>query len=264
VATVPAWWSQRNGPAGTGSDTVTASRASSKSAAAGAAPAAGLHHPAGKQPLAAAVAQQLREAIASGAWEIGQRIPTESELMERFGVSRGTLREGIKALAHAGVLEVRQGDGTYVRARSELEGTASRTLSEHTAAHVFEVRQALDTQAARLAAERADENGARELQALLDLVHASWDPAHPETWARHDWEFHLAVARLSGNPLLVQLYLGFAGAFQRDLLVQAAHPDFDALLQPGHQDLVDAIASGDPQAAEHSVQCGLDVVASRS
>ncbi|MFK0072573.1 FadR/GntR family transcriptional regulator [Arthrobacter woluwensis] len=227
-------------------------------------PTGGLHHPEGRQPLAAAVARQLREAIASGAWEIGQRIPTESELMERFQVSRGTLREGIKALAHAGVLEVRQGDGTYVRARSELEGTASRSVGEHTAAHVFEVRQVLDTQAARLAALRAEAPGIEELQRILDASLDAWHAGRVSEWADLDWEFHRGVARLSGNPLLEQLYSGFAGAFKRDLLNQSEHRDFDPSLQPGHQDLITALSSGDPETAERSVRCGLEIAESRS
>lgn len=227
-------------------------------------PTGGLHHPEGRQPLAAAVARQLREAIAAGAWEIGQRIPTESELMERFQVSRGTLREGIKALAHAGVLEVRQGDGTYVRARSELEGTASRSVGEHTAAQVFEVRQVLDTQAARLAAQRAEAPGIEELQRILDASLEAWHAGRVSEWADLDWEFHRGVARLSGNPLLEQLYSGFAGAFKRDLLNQSEHRDFDPSLQPGHQDLITALSSGDPETAERSVRCGLEIAESRS
>ncbi|MFJ3956023.1 FadR/GntR family transcriptional regulator [Arthrobacter sp. NPDC090010] len=219
---------------------------------------------ASRQPRAAVVVQRLREKVSGGDWAVGERIPKEAELMELLGVSRGTLREGVKALAHAGMLEVRQGDGTYVRARSELEGTARRSVREHTAAHVFEVRQVLDTQAARLASERATADGVHELQRLLDAALAAWNAGDVEAWADLDWEFHRGVARLSDNPLLEELYSGFAGAFKRDLMNQSVHPDFDPSLQPGHQDLIAAIASGDPETAEHSVRCGLEIAESRS
>jgi len=74
------------------------------------------------------VIARLREQIASGAWPVGERIPPESELIGRLQVGRGTVREAIKALAHSGLLEVRQGDGTYVKSRSELAGALRRQM----------------------------------------------------------------------------------------------------------------------------------------
>src|SRR6476660_6221960 len=105
-----------------------------------------------RQPLADEVTAKLRQMIHSGEWQLQQRIPSEPELMAGLGVSRGTLREAVKALAHSGMLEVRRGDGTYVRAVSEISGAARRMYQEHTDVHVLEVRVGLDTQAARLAA----------------------------------------------------------------------------------------------------------------
>ena len=66
------------------------------------------------------VIEQMRKAISSGEWPVGQRIPAEPELVSALGVGRNTVREAVRALAHAGLLEVRQGDGTFVRATSEL------------------------------------------------------------------------------------------------------------------------------------------------
>jgi DNA-binding FadR family transcriptional regulator len=60
---------------------------------------------------------ELRSAVARGEWPVGERIPTEPRLSEQFGVGRNTVREAVRVLVHAGLLETRQGDGTYVRAR---------------------------------------------------------------------------------------------------------------------------------------------------
>ena len=70
--------------------------------------------PVRRQTLIGQVTEQLREEILSGRWAIGARIPTEPELCELTGTSRNTIREAVQALAHAGMLERRQGSGTYV------------------------------------------------------------------------------------------------------------------------------------------------------
>ncbi|WP_347037594.1 GntR family transcriptional regulator [Glutamicibacter halophytocola] len=81
-----------------------------------------------RRPLADEVAAKLQDGVAQGRWPVGERIPSEPELMAEFGISRGTLREAIKALARTGMFEVRRGDGTYVRATNEISGTARPDL----------------------------------------------------------------------------------------------------------------------------------------
>lgn len=93
------------------------------------------------------VIQRLRDEITSGRWPMGARIPTETALIAELGIARGTLREATRALIHAGLLQARQGDGTYVRATSELSGAIQRLDSE--LGEVLEVRQGLDAQAMR-------------------------------------------------------------------------------------------------------------------
>lgn len=82
-----------------------------------------------REPLAQEVTSKLRHAISSGLWAVNARIPSEQELMKELGVSRGTLREAIKSLAHVGMLEVLRGDGTYVRATSEIAGATQNLLA---------------------------------------------------------------------------------------------------------------------------------------
>src|SRR4029453_104500 len=160
------------------------------------------HRPA----LAEEVTDKLRAMIHSGEWPLQQRIPAEPELMASLGVSRGTLREAIKALAHSGMREVRRGDGTYVRAVSEISGAAQRMYKEHTQEHILEVRVALDTQAARLAARHATPEDVAVFRSLLALREDSWHSGDYATWAKADWEFHERVALATGNPLLHELY----------------------------------------------------------
>lgn len=214
-----------------------------------------------RAPLAEEVTAKLRASIHSGEWPLQQRIPAEPELMAALGVSRGTLRESIKALAHSGMLEVRQGDGTYVRATSEISGAAQRMYQDHSQAHILEVRVGLDTQAARLAARHATDADVTAMRILLAQRSVAWLAGDFAGWAQADWDFHVMVAQASANPLLHELYVSFGGVFHRDLLRQQRRDGFNGLPDEGHGELVDAIAGRDEAAAVESVHRNLDACA---
>ena len=211
-----------------------------------------------RQPLADEITAKLRAMIHSGEWPLQQRIPSEPELMAKLGVSRGTLREAVKALAHSGMLEVRRGDGTYVRATSEMSGAARRMYQDHTGEHILEVRVGLDTQAARLAARHATDDDVSALRALLAERDAAWHAADYAAWARADWGFHERVAQASRNPLLRELYVSFGDVFHDDLLKQHVRAGFEGLPHEGHDTLVDAIEARDGDAAVASVNRNLN------
>lgn len=209
-------------------------------------------------PLAEEVTAKLRAMIHSGEWALQERIPAEPELMAGLGVSRGTLREAIKALAHTGMLEVRRGDGTYVRATSEITGAAQRVYQDHTQEHILDVRMALDTQAARLAARHASVEDITALRHLLADRTAAWLRSDFAAWAKADWGFHVRVAEASANPLLAELYSSFGVVFHQDLLAQHHREGFQGLPVEGHDALVDAIEARDPEAAVASVDRNLN------
>jgi DNA-binding FadR family transcriptional regulator len=214
--------------------------------------------PSPRPPLVEEITAKLRDSIHSGEWQLQQRIPAEPELMAALGVSRGTLREAIKALAHSGMLEVRRGDGTYVRATSEISGAAQRMYRDHSQMHILEVRVGLDTQAARLAARHASDDDVAALRELLEVRRRTWLAGDFAGWAQADWNFHVMVAQASGNPLLHELYVSFGGVFHSDLLRQQRRGGFDGLPHSGHGELVDAIAARDATAAVESVHRNLN------
>ncbi|MEO5780750.1 MULTISPECIES: FadR/GntR family transcriptional regulator [Arthrobacter] len=211
-----------------------------------------------RPPLAVEVTAKLRELIHSGEWPLQQRIPAEPELMTALGVSRGTLREAVKALAHSGMLEVRRGDGTYVRAISEISGVARRLYRDHTEEHILEVRVGLDTQAARLAARHATAADVAALHGFIAARRDAWLAGDYTAWAQADWDFHARVAEASCNPLLHELYESFGGVFIQDLLRQRRRGRFDGLQQAGHGELADAIEAHDEAAAVESVNRNLN------
>lgn len=211
--------------------------------------------------LAEQVADQLRRRIAEGEFPIGALLPTEHELSRELGVSRNSVREGLRSLVHAGLLGARAGYGTFVTATSDLAPALARRLERDRAADVAEVRLVLEREGARLAASRA---APEQIEALTEALAARRAAGDGREYAAADLAFHQLLLEASGNLLLAELYRGAGGVEQglQPLLLTSTHP---ATVIPGlsavdaaHDALVEAIAARDPDAAcaaaEHMVR----------
>src|SRR5882724_12483469 len=146
--------------------------------------------------------ETIRELIASGQWGPGTRLPRESDLAAQLGLSRNSLREAVRALSNARVLEVRQGDGTYVsslEAADLLEPTLSATylLQGRTVLELFEVRRMLEPEAAAMAARHPNESVLQNLRQELERMIAAGDRADELVDA--DAAFHDVIASAPGN-----------------------------------------------------------------
>jgi DNA-binding FadR family transcriptional regulator len=195
------------------------------------------------------VIDQLRDAVTQGEWPIGERIPTETDLAAQLGVGRNTIREAVRALAHTGLLEVRQGDGTYVRATSEVSG-AIRRLCGSELREVLQVRRTLEVEGARLAAtERTDEE-VTGMRALLARRNVELDEGRWEDFARTDAEFHRAVVQAGHNKLLTELHRGLTEVITASVAATSTiTPGVAHMPEIGHEGLADAIADRDPERA---------------
>ncbi|WP_329397655.1 FadR/GntR family transcriptional regulator [Streptomyces melanogenes] len=201
-----------------------------------------------RSALADQVIAQLRNQITSGEWPVGSRIPTEPELVEQLGVARNTVREAVRALAHNGLLDIRQGSGTYVIATSELAGVMHRRFADADPRHVAELRSTLESSAARLAAERRTERDLAQLDALLARREEAWESGNAEAFVAADSTLHLAIVAASHNDVLTELYADLG-----DLLRDWLRDDVGRELRPenhmDHARLVDAIRAGDAESA---------------
>lgn len=209
--------------------------------------------------LADQVIGRLRAEIASGAWPVGSRIPTEPELVDLLGVARNTVREAVRALAHNGLLDIRQGSGTYVVATSELAGVMRGRFADADPLHVAELRSSLEATAAGLAAQRRTAADLRQLDGLLERRERAWDAGGAEGFVEADATLHLAVVAASHNDVLTTLYADL-GEVLRDFL----RADVGSELRPGdhldHARLVAAIRASDPERAaaearDHAFHC---------
>lgn len=191
--------------------------------------------------------EQLRDAVRQGEWPIGQRIPTEPELAAQLGVGRNTVREAVRALAHSGLLEVRQGDGTYVRATSEVSGAVRRLCGDELR-EVLQVRRTLEVEGARLAAAARTEEELGKLTALLDERDAAEGEHRFEDYVRADAEFHLSVVHCGHNTLLTELYRGLTEVVTASVAATSSEsPSYSGTIE--HRGLLHAIADQDPAAA---------------
>jgi DNA-binding FadR family transcriptional regulator len=192
--------------------------------------------------------EDIGQRLAAGQWPVGSRIPTEPELAALLGISRNTVREAIRVLLYAGLLEVRQGDGTYVRAMTS-PADALRAINRASLREQLEVRAVLEESTARLAALRADAQGLARIEDALAMRGEQSQYAQPDDFIARDLDFHLAIADACGNAALAELYRYFSRAVQ-DSIQHSIHDE--ALPDPdlaSHQAIVAAIRAGDAPAA---------------
>lgn len=215
--------------------------------------------PVRRRSLIDEVTDALRTEIVDGTWQIGERIPNEAELCRRTGVGRNTIREAVQTLVHLGLLERRQGSGTYVMASSEVPRTVDRLLSAAQRREVVELRLALDVSAAALAARRRTDDDLAMLRGAADARVRARAGGEVEAAADADVALHRAVAAAAHNSVLLQVYdsvLPTVAAGVRDDM------SLDGYYDEEHTEIVEAIADGDSdRAAAAARSLLLDVLA---
>jgi GntR family transcriptional repressor for pyruvate dehydrogenase complex len=190
----------------------------------------------------------LRTLIADGSLQPGDRMPSEGELSERLGVSRGSIREAIRTLSALGVVETRRGAGTYVgelRA-ADMIRTLSLTvglLPLESILELYELRRVLEAHAVALSAARCDDATLAGLGDLLDRLEVSEDV---DEQSALDHEFHMGIARLCGNESLASMV---AVLRSRSRAYPVLTPETKRVSDAGHRAILRALVSRDPVAA---------------
>ncbi|MEV4113759.1 FCD domain-containing protein [Nonomuraea sp. NPDC049695] len=192
--------------------------------------------------LVDAAIDELRREIARGVWPVGTKIPSESQLAQTLGMSRLSVREAVRVLAHAGLLHTRQGDGTYVTATDESKVALRRRLDTAAAMDIIDVRRGLDLVAARLAAGRRTEEDLAAMRETLARRDAAVRAGDLDGFADADVEFHVRVADAAHNALLADLYRSMSDAL-RDSIRPQEQTELD--LDGSHDDLLRAIEDAD-------------------
>jgi len=204
------------------------------------------------------VIQQIQEKISLGIFQPGAKIPTEPVLMAQLGVGRSTVREAVRVLVNAGLLEVRQGDGTYVLDRKTGHEPLEYRLRRATTQEIHEVRRIIEVETARLAALNRTQ---ADIDAMHDCLAQKRDAqaaGNVHGYVTADIAFHSAVAAASGNSLLADLYRSFCMVFQDFLDTLIADRGVNQYQDHIHNGLLDAIAAQDPAKAVEFAMEALD------
>lgn len=217
--------------------------------------------------LSTLVASSISREIAQGRLKPGDQLPTEQALASTFGVSRNVVREAIARLRSEGRIWSQQGRGAFVADGGNTtvltidydvlqQGNAFRSL--------FELRGILEVEAAALAARRRTDSDIAAMKQALETMSAA--PYGSVTWLTTDVEFHKTIAVATGNPYMVQ-FLTFVSERVRDSILAAGNQqrsdDMASITLGEHRRILEAIAAGDPKAAQVAMQQHLEGAAHR-
>jgi DNA-binding FadR family transcriptional regulator len=204
------------------------------------------------ESLFAQVVHQIRELITSGAWAVGAKLPSEHDLRSQFAISRNTLREALRSLAHAGFIEARVGDGTYVRSPNELRAPFIRRAGRSTLRDAMEMREALEKQAAYYAAIRRSEAEAEQLGDLIEQLKDAAERRDRLRYIEVDAALHALIVKAARSDLVAEIY-----EYLGDVCKPSVNPDLwdEGLAKDEvkyHSALVAAIRKERPSAAERA------------
>ncbi len=209
------------------------------------------------------VMKQILGSIESGQFKPGDKLPTEQQLIEMFGVGRSTIREATSTLSMLGYLHSIQGKGCFVREDLDPVKATGLALQDMQAAtniiDLVEVREILECNAVRLAARRAESKDLNRIRkALLKMKETRSDL---QRFIDHDFQFHIAVARASQNQLILELM---------KRIVEKVHKEYDKF-RPNDlfrrdeavltaDQIVQSVAAGEGEKAASAMQKHLNLV----
>jgi GntR family transcriptional repressor for pyruvate dehydrogenase complex len=216
--------------------------------------------PVGKARLHDSISQQLKRLIEEGKLAPGDRLPAERELAERFKVSRNSVRDALRTLEARGLIEIRQGDGTYVRdvKPANLFSGLLDVLVEQkeNIRTMLQARRAIEPGIAYFAALNGRPDDLRNLEAILARHEDKARQADPGV--DEDALFHAAIARMTGNPILISIMdlINQQSVTTRDIVLKYDN----SAIRHGHRAVLDALRANDAEGARRAMAQHIDEV----
>ncbi len=206
------------------------------------------------------IADTVAEAIEAGQYKLGDRLPTERELAEQFGVSRPTLREAMIALEMLGMIEARHGLGIYVTGNVRPSAPTSEIDFEIGAFELIEARRLFEGEAAALAATSIDDDQLAQLEVLMVRMHEEDEIAGEDA----DREFHMIIARATGNGAIIATIENLwdwrnRSPLARNILARARGMGLEPRINE-HRRVFEALKARDPAAARQAMRDHLERV----
>jgi len=215
-----------------------------------------------RPPTRAGLAAHLSEEILSGRATAGEKLPSEREMAERYGVSRPVVREAMRGLVERRLVEVVPGRGAYVRAALATDAApgmdAALRRHQATPRDLVEARTMLECTAVALAASRAEPI---DLAAMADALDRLDDAADLVGRARFDLAFHLAIVRAAHNPVVATMFGAITAPVTEMMLRSLGDERVAAVSLPHHRLIEEAIHARDPEQARSAMAAHLAVAA---
>jgi GntR family transcriptional repressor for pyruvate dehydrogenase complex len=219
-----------------------------------------------RETMSAEIARRLVDHLLSGTVAPGSRLPSERQLAEAFGVGRSAVREALAALSLIGLIEIRHGDGTYLkRADSPLLPQVVEwglLLGERHTNDLIEARQRIEVIVAGLAAERRSETDLAALEACLASMARQTETGSNAAFVDADVEFHLVLADAAGNSALRDI-LASIQSLLRAWIGRVISEGHEQSSYEEHVPIVAAVRAQDPDAASAAMDAHLRSAASR-
>ena len=214
--------------------------------------------------LSSAVIDRIIGSLADGLSKPGDRLPSIEALARQYSVGRTSVREALMALELVGVVEVRHGDGTFIRegaSRFCLKPLSwSALLDKSKIAALAETRRCMESELAAMAAQRATSEEIVEIEQQLLRMEALC--RQPDEYIRVDPQFHLAVWRSARNEVMFNMLTSIIDLLKTVISAAVSNaPDSIAVGLQAHREIYEAIAARDVEAARFSMRRHLDFVA---
>lgn len=223
-------------------------------------------HPVLKPRLHDQISEQINKLITEGLLKPGDRLPPERDMAERFKVSRNSVRDALRTLEARGLVEIRQGDGTYIREATSAElyqamidvlATQKETIRE-----IMQVRQIIEPGVAYYAAQKVQASDLAKLEEILQKQEAK--AALGDPGVEEDSLFHFTLAQITGNGFLIHLLqlLNESIAETRKLVLR--YPNSQSATRLGHRRILAALQNRNPEAARQAMLAHIEEVMAAS
>ena len=199
------------------------------------------------------VFEQMRSLLIDQTWSAGDKLPSENELSETFGVSRMTIRQAMQKLKALGLIETRTGSGSFVREVSPEDALQDLIplmyIGSPSQEHVFQFREMIDSESVRIATPRSDEKALGELEKILKGMKAAAKADDAKSFSDLDLQFHMKIVELTGNPMMVKAYDILLHILEESMHSVIEKMKYDPALDY-HKRILDAMRSKDAAKAE--------------
>ncbi len=204
------------------------------------------------------IVEQIKQLITDGSLKPGDKLLSERELAEQFQVSRASVREAIRTLEMLGVIDIRPGEGTFIRGIDTVDIIRPLAmflaLERSSLLDMFEMRRIFEIGTVSLAAERATQEELDQIEAMLEMMRERLNVLDPEKGEEYDTAFHYAVAEATHNSLLTKLFKTVSEEFAKANSVARRQLYRDNIqnaqkLIDQHSEILEAIRSRSPKRA---------------